>query len=157
MKFDLIVNANLDLVESHNRFMVLAEKFWQDNDLQGLDDQVKFDKLVESYVTSLEKDYKIFPSVGDLYILIVKRLKGGLSHQIFRTFLQKVLSDEILSPEDLIDLYTLKRQEDAEEQEEATDFLHALQIWTRSQHSLPSGRAQMALRTIWRRVYLSDK
>lgn len=57
-----------------------------------------------------------------------------------------------LRPEDLIDLLILKANQ-AEDQ--VGDYATALDVLSRAR-DIPSGRAQMALLSIWRRVYIRD-
>lgn len=57
-----------------------------------------------------------------------------------------------LRPEDLIDLLVLKANQ-AEDQ--VGDYATALDVLSRAR-DIPSGRAQMALLSIWRRVYIRD-
>ena len=63
-----------------------------------------------------------------------------------------MLQGQTLSPEDLIDLLTLK--ENVGEQQ--GDYMAALQIVVRAEE-MPEARKQIVLQAIWRRIYLRDE
>ncbi|KAK4053848.1 hypothetical protein OIV83_001504 [Microbotryomycetes sp. JL201] len=70
---------------------------------------------------------------------------------LFNNILADLLRGSALSPEDLIDLLSLKDNTG----EQSTDYAAALEVLVRAQ-TLPEARRQMTLRAIWRRVYLHD-
>ncbi|GAA5919787.1 hypothetical protein JCM1841_005860 [Sporobolomyces salmonicolor] len=71
--------------------------------------------------------------------------------QLFAKLSARLFEGQALSAEDIIDLYTLKENV----QEQAADFAAALEVLVRAK-DLPQARKQIALESIWRRVYTQD-
>ena len=72
--------------------------------------------------------------------------------QLYQSFIRRLLRGIALSPEDMMDLYSL-----SDPDADASRLIQALQLFLRSQPTLPRGRADMALDSIWRRAYLATK
>lgn len=64
----------------------------------------------------------------------------------------RVFDDESISPEDLIDILSLKENNN----EHASDSAAALDVLLRAK-DLPDARRKVALENVWRRVYIQDE
>ncbi|GAA5863802.1 hypothetical protein JCM1840_005771 [Sporobolomyces johnsonii] len=87
---------------------------------------------------------------------IVERVAPALKdrpafEQLFAKLSARLFEGRALSAEDLIDLYTLKENV----KEQSADFAAALEVLVRAK-DLPQARKQIALESIWRRVYTQD-
>ncbi|MBW0480464.1 hypothetical protein O181_020179 [Austropuccinia psidii MF-1] len=71
--------------------------------------------------------------------------------QLFERFLLQILNGGALKIEDLIDLYSLK----GNLEDEREDFVIALDTLSRAK-DLPPGRADLALKSVWRRIYIHE-
>ncbi|KAM0792359.1 hypothetical protein ACM66B_005039 [Microbotryomycetes sp. NB124-2] len=96
------------------------------------------------------------PSVQQQAAAITSRVARSLSDRpvqtaLFTNIVADLLQGSALSSEDLIDVLSLKDNVG----EQATDYASALEVLVRAQ-TLPEARQQLALRAIWRRVYLHD-
>lgn len=75
-------------------------------------------------------------------------------HSQLGSFLfRRLLLGDALLPEDLADLYSLK---DNASDEQAEDFANGLQLLDLDRQT-PQIRRDIAVRTVWRRVYLADE
>ncbi|GAA5843798.1 hypothetical protein JCM9279_000149 [Rhodotorula babjevae] len=88
--------------------------------------------------------------------VIAARVAPGLEDrpalaQHLATLAGKLFEEQALSAEDLIDLLTLKENVG----EQAGDFAAALDVLVRAKN-LPAERRQVALESIWRRVFIQD-
>ncbi|KAL8293054.1 hypothetical protein RQP46_000748 [Phenoliferia psychrophenolica] len=88
--------------------------------------------------------------------LITTRVARGLENrpafaQLYARICKDLLQGRTLSPEDLIDLITLKDNAG----EEGAEFAQALDILLRAKE-LPDARKRIALQSIWRRCYIRD-
>lgn len=71
--------------------------------------------------------------------------------QIFKQLLRQLLQGKALSDEELVDLLSLKDND-----ETLDDFYAALQILAKAK-GLPESRQLHAFRSVWRRIYLHDE
>ena len=71
--------------------------------------------------------------------------------QIFKQLLRQLLQGKALSDEELVDLLSLKDND-----ETLDDFYTALQILAKTK-GLPESRQLNAFRSVWRRIYLHDE
>jgi len=72
-------------------------------------------------------------------------------NQIFKQLLRQLLQGKALSDEELVDLLSLKDND-----ETLDDFYAALHILTKTK-GLPESRQLHAFRSVWRRIYLHDE
>ena len=72
-------------------------------------------------------------------------------NQIFKQLLRRLLQGKDLSDEELVDLLSLKDND-----ETLDDFYAALHILTKTK-GLPESRQLHAFRSVWRRIYLHDE
>lgn len=126
-----VIDDNLDMISAQQGLHDFVTKSLSIVDLQlPLEQQAE---VVASRVAPLLA--RRHPAFSQFYIRSCKGLLEG----------------EVLSPEDLIDLLTLK-EDDAEP---GVTFSEALEILVRAKN-LPEARRQVALQTIWRRIYIRD-
>ncbi|BFZ59857.1 hypothetical protein YB2330_000878 [Saitoella coloradoensis] len=82
----------------------------------------------------------------------------GVNRELVKGALREIIKDAVLKPEDLIDYLTLKNTQKnpavGQDQPVITEFYQALQVLRTA--NLPSGRYELAERTIWRRMFLHD-
>ncbi|KAJ8295400.1 Nucleoporin nup132 [Rhodotorula toruloides] len=76
--------------------------------------------------------------------------RPALSQQL-ANLCTRVFADESISPEDLIDILSLKENNN----EHASDFAASLDVLLRAK-DLPDARRRVALENVWRRVYIQD-
>ncbi|GAA5966313.1 hypothetical protein JCM3765_005253 [Sporobolomyces pararoseus] len=93
------------------------------------------------------------PEQGEL---VATRVAPALSDRptfakIYSTLSARLLAGTAVTPEELIDLHTLKENVN----EKSGDFASALDVLVRAK-DLPQARKQLALESIWRRVYIQD-
>lgn len=73
--------------------------------------------------------------------------------QLTASLFEALLTGRALGTEDLADLLSVK---DNESDEQVNDFAHAVDLLARDT-ATPQARIALAVRTVWRRVYLRDE
>ncbi|KAL7410733.1 Non-repetitive/WGA-negative nucleoporin C-terminal-domain-containing protein [Mrakia frigida] len=127
------IDDRLDLISVHSKLRTL---FQQAVASQPLQYQSNVDEAVELATRSLAPQLTEFPALRALFVKLGKDLVSG----------------KTLQAEDLVDLLTLK----ANQQEDQTgDFAIALDVLSRAR-DIPEGRAHVALLSIWRRIFIRD-
>ncbi|ORY72608.1 methyltransferase type 11 [Leucosporidium creatinivorum] len=125
-----VVDDKLDLVNSQ---VELKENF---NDiLSGSENRLSLEEKSEIIAARVAPILADRPAFAQLYARLVNQLLQGQS----------------LSPEDHIDLLTLKENVG----DQSGDFASALEILQRAKE-IPDARRQIMVQAIWRRVYLRD-
>ncbi|KDE03357.1 hypothetical protein MVLG_06163 [Microbotryum lychnidis-dioicae p1A1 Lamole] len=132
--------------------------------IEALDDKLDLvntqSMLHQSFLSTLPSSLN-FASPSTQAQSITENLTPHLPHalrSLFHHLTLDLLTSRTLSSEDLIDLLTLPMANliPSPSSSASSDHCTALEILLRSQSSLPHQRYDSALRTIWRRIYLSD-
>ncbi|KAG8953559.1 hypothetical protein FRC03_011734, partial [Tulasnella sp. 419] len=125
----------------------------------------QFKKFVQEYRTrpSRQSDVEI---IGSEFIATALRERPAFQ-KLYKSIVKLLLQRQVIPPEDLVDLTTLKRNDELDTNGfmEALDILHRIRYakvpkndGSSSQyHSrLPPGRWTTALETVWRRAFIYD-
>lgn len=112
-----------------------------------------FESLVEIIVKAKATRLDTRPAYAYVRFLVSVSLFCLLTMvtQIFKQLLRQLLLGKALSDEELVDLLSLKDND-----ESLDDFYAALHILTKTK-GLPESRQLHAFRSVWRRIYLHDK
>ncbi|GAA5890992.1 hypothetical protein JCM8208_003123 [Rhodotorula glutinis] len=127
--------------------------------LETLDDNLDLVNTQDGLLAlfeSLLSGQEVRLSAAEQGEVIAARVAPGLEDrpalaQHLATLAGKLFEERALSAEDLIDLLTLKENVG----EQAGDFAAALDVLVRAKN-LPAERRQVALESIWRRVFIQD-
>ncbi|KAH8920014.1 hypothetical protein BT69DRAFT_1336824 [Atractiella rhizophila] len=126
------VDQMLDVMESHERIRDLIQRVAdeQDDEVATNEDELKL-AVLEQLGARLSR-YKAYPS-------------------LFNHIITEIMQHHAVSGEDIIDAFTLLEAPESDD----PDFCHALGILEKIQADLPTARADFALKTIWRRLYIA--
>ncbi|CDZ97230.1 Nuclear pore complex, Nup133 component (sc Nup133) [Phaffia rhodozyma] len=129
--------------------------------LDGLDDRLDLisvhERLRDLFQQALKESGKYSSTVEDNVEVVTAILAPNLTplpalRALFVRLGRDLLLGKTLQPEDLIDLLTLKANQN---EDQVGDYAIALDVLMRARE-IPKGRANMALSSIQRRVYIRD-
>ncbi|KAK4058799.1 hypothetical protein OIO90_000245 [Microbotryomycetes sp. JL221] len=128
--------------------------------IQVIDDQldlVNTQSTLRETLTELLSGNESRLNVFDQAKIVSNKITMGLKNQpiqqkMIHVIVERLFQGFVICSEDLIDLLSCK---DNTGQEQFDDFTTALEVVVRAQ-TLPEARKQIALETIWRRIYLRD-
>ncbi|WAQ86497.1 hypothetical protein PtA15_7A223 [Puccinia triticina] len=136
-----------------------SEKIFQDIEivddrLDILQAQLKLSDLCKSILES-QPQYSLL-SLDQQIDILRKHLAPNLADrpafgQLFDRYVRQIIAGDALKIEDLIEFYGLKANLD----EQVEDFVIALDVFSRAKDLVP-GRAQLALKSVWRRIYIHE-
>ncbi|PLW07853.1 hypothetical protein PCANC_24721 [Puccinia coronata f. sp. avenae] len=146
--------AQIDEGEHLDSEKILQEVENVDDRLDILQAQLR---LCEQCKTILESQpqYSLFSLEQQIEVL-TQHLAPNLDNrpafkQLFDRYIRQILAGDALKIEDLIEFYGLKANLD----EQVEDFVIALDVFSRAKDLVP-GRAQLALKSVWRRIYIHE-
>ena len=130
--------------------------------IEGVDDAldlVNTQRDVETQLRAFLSATELRQPLDKQAQLIAVRAAPALAGQpafalLFTTLVGRLLGGTSLSPEDLVDVLTLKANGEAQQSE--GDFAAALEVLVRAK-AVPEARREIALQSVWRRVYLADE
>jgi len=130
--------------------------------IEGVDDAldlVNTQREVETQLRAFLSATELRQPTDKQAEIIAARAAPSLAGQpafalLFTTLVGRLLSGTSLSPENLVDVLTLKVNGEAQESE--GDFAAALEVLVRAK-AVPEARREIALQSVWRRVYLADE
>lgn len=146
--------AQIEGVEHMDSERILRDIETVDDRLDILQAQLRLSDLCQSTLES-QPQYSLF-SLDQQTEVLRQHLAPNLVDrpafaQLFERYLRQILAGEALKTEDLIEFYSLKANLD----EQVEDFVIALDIFSRAK-DLVQGRAQLALKSVWRRIYIHE-
>ncbi|KAH8928173.1 hypothetical protein BT69DRAFT_1346781 [Atractiella rhizophila] len=127
-----LVDQLLDVMKSHERIRELIQRVADQQDAATRNRPERLKLAVLEILDARLTNYFGYPS-------------------LFNHIITEIMQHHTVSGEDIIDAFTLMESPDLDD----PDFCHALGILDKIQADLPTARAEFALKTIWRRLYIA--